>query len=352
LILEPTRELAAQVETQLTSFSKFTPLTSSVLIGGESSVTQEKKLNKGVDAIIATPGRLLDLFDRGHILLTAIEFLVIDEVDRMLDMGFLSDIERVNTLVYRRDQTLMFSATMSKEMRRLANRFLTNPVEVIASPPATTVPQISQYILSTCKYEKRQALTVLIKQQKIDKAIIFCNRKRDIEALVRFLTQKKLQSASLHGDMQQSDRTKTLEEFRSTDNLLLVASDIAGRGLDIQDISHVINFDVPINAEDYVHRIGRTGRAGREGWAFTLVTNDPEDKKNIGKIRKLIKHPISEFQLASVQKSKKPSQKAVTSNKADRSSHSLQDKVKGFGRHTPTFILGPVSRSHAPNDGA
>jgi superfamily II DNA/RNA helicase len=291
LILEPTRELAAQVADAFETYGKHTKLTKALIIGGESMSDQEKALDRGVDVLIATPGRLLDLFERGKILLRDIKVLVIDEADRMLDMGFIPDIERIVTLLPPLRQTLFFSATMPPEIRRLADKFLSSPKEITVARPATTATNIEDFIVPVPgETAKRETLRQLLRSETIKTALIFCNRKRDVDILFKSLTRHGFQAGALHGDMTQDKRTSTLERFRVGEIPILVASDVAARGLDIDDITHVFNFDVPYNAEDYVHRIGRTGRAGRSGRAFTLAT--PEDGRNLGAIERLIRRGI------------------------------------------------------------
>jgi superfamily II DNA/RNA helicase len=286
LIIEPTRELAAQVSTAFETYGKHHKLSMALLIGGESFSDQERKLDRGVDVLIATPGRLLDLFERGKILLSDVKILVIDEADRMLDMGFIPDVERIVGLLPRIRQTLFFSATMPPEIRRLADAFLMNPKEISVAAPASPAALVAQHLVTVQPTDKREALRRLIQSEDVKNAIIFCNRKRDVDILNRSLVKYGLNAAALHGDMPQSKRTETLERFKEGEIRLLVASDVAARGLDIQGMSHVFNFDVPIHAEDYVHRIGRTGRAGRDGRAFTLAT--PEDGRFVAAITKLI----------------------------------------------------------------
>jgi superfamily II DNA/RNA helicase len=286
LILEPTRELAAQVAVAFETYGKKHKLSMALVIGGESMADQERKLDRGVDVLIATPGRLLDLFDRGKILLSDIKILVIDEADRMLDMGFIPDIERIVSMLPKARQTLFFSATMPPEIRRLADAFLTNPKEITVAPPASTAVNVAQHLLMVDELDKRAMLRRLIEQEDVKNAIIFCNRKRDVDILFKSLHKHGFDVVALHGDMAQVKRTETLEKFRANQVRLLVASDVAARGLDIQGLSHVFNFDVPIHAEDYVHRIGRTGRAGNLGRAFTFATAD--DGRNVAAITKLI----------------------------------------------------------------
>ena len=288
LILEPTRELAAQVEDNFNKYGTNHKLNVALLIGGVSFDEQMKKLDRGADVLIATPGRLLDLFERGRILMNGVEILVIDEADRMLDMGFIPDIERIVKMVPFTRQTLFFSATMPPAIEKLAEQFLQNPVPVAVAAAATTSETIEQKLVSAPKkdFEKRAVLRDLIDNaSKLNNAIVFCNRKTGVADVYKSLYKHDYSVGSLHGDMDQKARTDTLTDFRKGDIKILVASDVAARGLDIPDVSHVFNYDVPIHAEDYVHRIGRCGRAGRDGWAFTLIT--PADAKYINAITEL-----------------------------------------------------------------
>ncbi|GAB4191569.1 MAG: DEAD/DEAH box helicase [Thalassobaculales bacterium] len=291
LILEPTRELAAQVAENFDKYGKYHRLTKALLIGGVSFADQEKLIDRGVDVLIATPGRLLDHFERGKILLTDVKILVIDEADRMMDMGFMPDVERIVGLLPPLRQTLFFSATMSPEMRRLANKFLSNPKEVSVAPPATTADTVAQHlVVLPDEDQKREALRRVISAEEVGNALIFCNRKRDVTILHKSLQRHGLDAGALHGDMSQPARMETLAKFKAGEIRLLVCSDVAARGLDISGLSHVFNFDVPFNAEDYVHRIGRTGRAGRKGVAVTLAT--PGDGKYLDAIERLLKKPL------------------------------------------------------------
>ncbi|HEX9535629.1 MAG TPA: DEAD/DEAH box helicase [Stellaceae bacterium] len=290
LILEPTRELATQVAASFELYGKHHRLTMALLIGGESFVDQERKLDRGVDVLIATPGRLLDLYGRGKILLSDTRILVIDEADRMLDMGFIPDVERIVGLLPETRQTLFFSATMPAEIRKLADAFLRNPIEVSVAPPASPAALVVQSLAVVGPQDKREALRRLIRSEDVKNALIFCNRKRDVDILFRSLTRHGFDAAALHGDMPQPKRTETLDRFRNGEIRLLVASDVAARGLDIKGMSHVFCFDVPIHAEDYVHRIGRTGRAGLEGRSFMLAS--PEDGDAVAAIVKLIGREI------------------------------------------------------------
>jgi superfamily II DNA/RNA helicase len=293
LILEPTRELAAQVAESFEKYGKNHKLNVALIIGGVSFDDQNAKLLRGVDVLIATPGRLLDHSERGKLLLSGCELLIIDEADRMLDMGFIPDIERIGKLVPFTRQTLFFTATMPPEIQRIADTFLHNPVRVEVSKPATTASTITQLLVATGRdpAEKRETLRQLIRSAEgFKNAIVFCNRKREVALLHRSLLRHKFNATALHGDMDQAARTAALESFRNGEVTLLVASDVAARGLDIPAVSHIFNFDVPHHPDDYVHRIGRTGRAGLSGTAITLVA--PIDGKAVSAIEKLIGQPI------------------------------------------------------------
>jgi superfamily II DNA/RNA helicase len=293
LVLEPTRELAAQVQEAFERLGRNHRLTIALLIGGVSFDEQNAKIDRGADILIATPGRLLDHVERGKLMLHGIEVLVVDEADRMLDMGFIPDIERICKILPITRQTLFFSATMPPEIQRLTNQFLHNPVEVQAAPPATTAASIIQkavYAPSDDK-EKRDALRRLLREyDNIKNAIVFANRKTTVAVLESSLKKHGFNASALHGDMDQFSRLKTLEAFRNGQITYLIASDVAARGLDIPQVSHVFNFDVPVHSEDYVHRVGRTGRAGREGHAYTLVTF--EEVRALRAIEQLIKRPV------------------------------------------------------------
>jgi superfamily II DNA/RNA helicase len=298
LILEPTRELAAQVSENFEKYGKNNRLTMALIIGGVSFEDQNKKLDRGVDVLIATPGRLLDQIDRGKIMLNGVEILVIDEADRMLDMGFIDDIEKICSRLPPRRQTMLFSATMDAQIERLTKKFLKDPAHVQVSRAASTADTIEQRSVRvpSSPEDKRAALRALIRAEDgLTNAIIFCNRKRDVATLARSLERHGFSAGGLHGDMDQKSRTETLDAFKNNRLTLLVASDVAARGLDIPAVSHVFNFDVPTHAEDYVHRIGRTGRAGRSGVAITLRA--PSDTKYIDAITKLIDKAIPEATL-------------------------------------------------------
>jgi superfamily II DNA/RNA helicase len=295
LILEPTRELAAQVAENFDLYGKNTGLTKALIIGGESMEDQLKLLERGVDVLIATPGRLLDLFERGRIILSDMKLLVIDEADRMMDMGFIPDIEKICKVLPPLRQTLMLSATLPPEIKRLAGQFLMNPKHISVSAPSSTSINVAQHLIIMDERNKREALRHLLRTQNVRNAYIFCNRKRDVAILQRSLERHGFSAVALHGDMVQSARTATLEAFKAERVSLLVCSDVAARGLDVPDVSHVFNFDVPIHAEDYVHRIGRTGRAGRQGATFMLAT--PDEAKYIAAIENMIKQPIPHMTL-------------------------------------------------------
>jgi superfamily II DNA/RNA helicase len=295
LILEPTRELALQVAENFVMYGKYLKLTHALIIGGESMSDQKDVLMRGVDVLIATPGRLIDMFERGGMLLTDTRLLVIDETDRMLDMGFIPDVERIVAMLPTNRQTLFFSATMAPEIRRLADAFLQNPKQISVTKSATVATTITQKITLVAEHDKREALRRLIRSEDVQNALIFCNRKRDVDILHKSLTRHDFSVGALHGDMAQPVRFATLEKFKAGDIRLLCCSDVAARGLDIGGLSHVFNFDVPIHAEDYVHRIGRTGRAGREGRAFMLAT--PDDRMAVEAIQKLTGGTIERMQI-------------------------------------------------------
>ena len=294
LILEPTRELAAQVAENFEVYGKYHKLNKALLVGGESMGDQQRILERGVDVLIATPGRLLDLFERGNILLNDIKILIIDEADRMLDMGFIPDIEKIVSRIPPMRQTLMFSATMPPEIKRLSEKFLNNPKMISVAAAATTAVTVTQNLVWVPSRRKREALDRLIRMEadkgEFKNAFVFCNRKRDIDDLAKWLRQKGYKAAGLHGDMVQAARYEVLGKFKADEINVMVCSDVAARGLDISGVSHVFNYDVPMHADDYVHRIGRTGRAGKEGRAYSLATAD--DEKYVTAIQKLIKKDI------------------------------------------------------------
>ncbi len=370
LILAPTRELAAQVADNFTTYAKDQKLNMALLIGGVAFDPQKQILDRGADVLIATPGRLLDHFERGGLLLTGVEILVIDEADRMLDMGFIPDIERILKLLPPRRQTLFFSATMPDEIVRLVNTFMRDPERIEVSRPATTASTIKQYIVRVADKTpkaKRAALRDAINRDNVKNGIVFCNRKRDVDIVARSLQRHEFSAAPIHGDLAQSERMKTLADFKSGAVRLLVASDVAARGLDIPAVSHVFNFDVPRNADDYVHRIGRTGRAGREGEAVTLVTS--EDRLALEKVVKLIGSEPETLALDGASPAESPAPQAEADTDEDaparsrrrrggRSSRKPEERAEaeprpqsrpreteddavavGFGDHVPDFLL-------------
>jgi superfamily II DNA/RNA helicase len=304
LVLCPTRELAAQVAENFDIYAKHTKLTKALLIGGVSFGEQDKLIDRGVDVLIATPGRLLDHFERGKLLLTGVQIMVVDEADRMLDMGFIPDIERIFQLTPFTRQTLFFSATMAPEIERITNTFLHAPARIEVARQATTSETITQKLVQitparrdqTAK-AKRELLRALISAEgeACTNAIIFCNRKSDVDIVAKSLKTHGFNAAPIHGDLEQSQRMKTLDSFRDGSLQLLIASDVAARGLDIPAVSHVFNYDLPSHAEDYVHRIGRTGRAGRKGTAISLAS--PADEKYLSQIEALVKMEIPRAEL-------------------------------------------------------
>jgi superfamily II DNA/RNA helicase len=395
LVLCPTRELAAQVAENFDTYAKHVKLTKALLIGGVSFKEQDILIDKGVDVLIATPGRLLDHFERGKLILNDVKVMVVDEADRMLDMGFIPDIERIFGLTPFTRQTLFFSATMAPEIERITNMFLSNPERIEVARQATASETIEQAVVmfkgsrrDREASEKRKVLRMLIDGEgdKCTNAIIFCNRKTDVDIVAKSLKKYNYDAAPIHGDLDQSQRTRTLDGFRNGELRFLVASDVAARGLDVPAVSHVFNFDVPSHAEDYVHRIGRTGRAGRAGKAMMICV--PRDERNFDDIEKLIQKTIpridnplagsapAEEAVAEKPKStraprgsKKPKTETATpeatapvevseetqskpkksssgrsrsSSSRSKSSSSREDrggnKVTGLGDHTPSFI--------------
>lgn len=387
LVLAPTRELAAQVAENFEKYGANHKLSMALLIGGVSFGDQDAKLTRGVDVLIATPGRLLDHFERGRLLLNGIEVMVVDEADRMLDMGFIPDIERIFKLTPMTRQTLFFSATMPPEIQRITDQFLHTPVRVEVSKPATTADTITQRIIrvpSKDDRSKRNALRELLRHDDVKNGIIFCNRKSTVDVVAKSLQKHGFNARPIHGDLAQAFRTETLDKFRNDEIQFLVASDVAARGLDIPAVSHVFNYDVPIHSDDYVHRIGRTGRAGRKGAAMMLVT--PADTKYYDAILKTIgaeeikaldfskffeenpggpsgrrsrseapaKKPSrrspkreqadsgSEDQRDATDKQRAPRRKRSDSN-PPRRRESQEENVIGLGDHVPAFITRAVA---------
>lgn len=375
LVLCPTRELAAQVAENFDTYTKHLKLTKALLIGGVSFKEQDALIDRGVDVLIATPGRLLDHFERGKLLLTGVQIMVVDEADRMLDMGFIPDIERIFSLTPFTRQTLFFSATMAPEIERITNTFLSAPVKVEVARQATASETITQELVEfrgsrrdRTASEKRAVLRSMIDREgdTLTNAIIFCNRKTDVDICTKSLKKYGYDAAAIHGDLDQAQRTRTLEAFREGKLRILVASDVAARGLDVPSVSHVFNFDVPGHAEDYVHRIGRTGRAGRTGKAITIC--EKRDEKALVAVEALIQKTITRVEnpLGSskpepkeekpanaekkhVQKTEpkketasedvKPNnERSGHAKRSDRKGGGQEKRVVGFGDHFPSFM--------------
>ncbi len=333
LILEPTRELAAQVAENFENYGKHSKLSMALLIGGVSFSDQEAKLERGVDVLIATPGRLLDHFSRGKLMLNGVQILVVDECDRMLDMGFIPDVESICQKMPQSHQTLFFSATLSKEIKRLTDQFLNDPKLIEVAPPASTAANVTQGVVVVGPREKNKALRSLISAGDLDSAIVFCNRKVDVKSVYTSLRRASIAAGQLHGDMTQTDRMDTLARFKAGEVKVLVASDVAARGLDIPSVSHVFNYDVPHHSEDYVHRIGRTGRAGRSGKAIMLALSS--DAKFIFEIEKLIGRSIERIEVDGIKSralegddNTSVKKKAETSQKSNTPSRSKIDTEK------------------------
>lgn len=380
LVLAPTRELAAQVAENFDAYAKYTKLTKALLIGGVSFKEQDALIDRGVDVLIATPGRLLDHFERGKLLLTGVQIMVVDEADRMLDMGFIPDIERIFNLTPFTRQTLFFSATMAPEIERITNTFLHAPEKIEVARAATTSENISQGVVMFKASrrdregsEKRAILRALIEKEAdaCKNAIIFCNRKVDVDIVAKSMKKYGLDASPIHGDLDQSHRMRTLDGFRDGSLRFLVASDVAARGLDIPDVTHVFNYDVPSHAEDYVHRIGRTGRAGKKG--TTMMICVPRDEKNFADIERLVEMEIPridnpkpakapkaaapkpvETKSAEPKSDDKPKREAKPNRKVDAAEKPVQDNRKprqrggrrndrepivGMGEDAPGFIL-------------
>jgi superfamily II DNA/RNA helicase len=333
LILEPTRELAAQVSESFVKYGKYHKLTQALIIGGVAFGDQDKKLDRGVDVLIATPGRLLDQFERSKLMLSQVQILVIDEADRMLDMGFVPDIERIVKLLPFTRQTLFFSATMPNEVQRLADTFLHNPVRIAVSKPATAATTIEQRLTVIDAQDKREALRRLLRSETVQNAIVFCNRKRDVDIVGKSLMKHGFDAAPIHGDLDQATRTATLDKFRAGGLQILVASDVAARGLDVPTVSHVFNFDVPIHSDDYVHRIGRTGRAGRSGISITLAT--AHDGKHVEAIEKLTGKPIDRFEMEGLEEARRPAREGDSAGDKRERAKKAREKSRKFDRAPP-----------------
>jgi len=382
LILAPTRELAAQVSENFETYGKHLKLTMALLIGGVSFREQDRLLMAGVDVLIATPGRLIDQFERGKLLLNGVETLIIDEADRMLDMGFIPDIEKICRMLPPKRQTLLFSATMPPEITRLSETFQTFPKRVEVSRPAQTAETITQYVVKLADNDdkmRREALRKVIQASEVTNGIVFCNRKREVDLVAKSLAKHGFDAAAIHGDLPQAARTETLERFRNGDLKLLIGSDVAARGLDIPAVSHVFNFAPPPKDEDYIHRIGRTGRAGREGESYTLVA--PQDGKAWASVLKMIRTDVKEFVPQGLggmpkeppeapsepgeNRSRRRGGRSAKPDKAEAAAPPREDSgrnargrkrarnnedglepasepVRGFGDHVPDFLKRPV----------
>lgn len=315
LILSPTRELAAQIQENFALYGKYTGLTSALLVGGDAMGEQTNLLERGVDVLIATPGRLLDHITRGSLLLTAVKILVIDEADRMLDMGFIPDIEKIVGFLPPMRQTMMFTATMPPSIQRIADQFLSNPKQITVSRPSSTATTVTQNIIHTSIKTKSNDLLALLDHIGEQSIVVFCNRKQDVDRVHKTLSQNKFKAVAIHGDLLQSKRYENLNAFKAGTANILVCSDVAARGLDIDDVAYVINYDLPFNPEDYVHRIGRTGRAGKTGKTTALVT--PEQDKHLDAIQKLIQQTLPVMIVPGTQKQQQHSAPAHQDKKPD-----------------------------------
>jgi len=336
LIICPTRELAAQVAENVEEYGKYLKLEMALLIGGVSFAEQDRKLSKGVDILIATPGRLLDQFERGKILMTGVQTLVVDEADRMLDMGFIPDIEKIFKMTPFTRQVLFFSATMPNEIKRLVDQFLHQPVTVQIARQSTAAETVRQRIIrvpSSDSKQKRTALRWIMDKEEVDNGIIFCNRKRDVDIVAKSLSVHGDSAAPIHGDLAQSLRTETLDKFKNGEIKYLVASDVAARGLDVPSVSHVFNYDVPNHSEDYIHRIGRTGRAGREGDTIMLVSR--LDERNYQDILNLLKvDSIEEIEVPGIEDFPKDGGRKKSRGRKDNHKGRRGDKGSDRKRHT------------------
>lgn len=352
IILEPTRELAAQVEENILKYAGDTSLSTVLLVGGEIVTSQERKLKKGVDIIIATPGRIIDMFDRGKVIFTDIKAVIIDEADRMLDMGFMPDVDRILSMLPKLRQTLLFSATVAKEIKHISTRYQLNPKQITVTRPAKTAETIDQHIVKAQPRNKRKILRkILSTHPSQEPIIVFCNRKRDVDIVTKSLCNHGYLAQAFHGDMTQHARNETLEKFKKSEFKILVTSDIAARGIDVSDVSLVVNFDLPVNNEDYVHRIGRTGRAGKLGKAITFVM--PSEDKKLKRLEYLIKKSITNLDIVVEEDitEEATEKKKLPSSRTTRPVRELREPtvpIIGFGDFIPAFMLiDPYSRMHA-----
>jgi superfamily II DNA/RNA helicase len=348
LIIAPTRELADQVAQNFIKYGKNHNLSMALLIGGVGFGDQDKALEKGVDVLIATPGRLLDQFERGKILLSGVDILVIDEADRMLDMGFIPDVERICGLLSPNRQTLLFSATMPPPVKKLADRFMRDPKMIEVARQSSVGTNIAQSLVMTDARGKGEVLRELMRGEEVSSAIVFCNRKKDVKVLIESLKRHGFRAGQIHGDMEQRDRLATLEDFKADRINILVASDVAARGLDIKGVSHVFNFDVPWNAEDYVHRIGRTGRAGRSGTAITLATS--ADRELVETIEKLTQTKIERRGTSPAAGSERAAEPAVESSREPKERKERKPRPKKSAAKTPSKPPREAPRSEPERD--
>ena len=357
LVLTPTRELAAQVKDSMSTYGKYLQLRSAAVFGGVNIRPQKKKLRQGVDVLVATPGRLLDLYQQDAICFDDLEILVLDEADRMLDMGFIHDIKRIMALLPKRRQNLMFSATFSKEVRQLAKGIINNPVEIDVAPRNSTVEIISQKVHPVDKARKAELLSHLIRSENLYQVLVFSRTRHGVDKLVKRLSRDNIQALAIHGDKSQSQRARALGQFKRNEIQVLVATDIAARGIDIDQLSHVVNFDLPNVPEDYVHRIGRTGRAGAKGAAISLVSAD--ETKQLQDIERLIKRKIEREEIESFEpghvvpgsvstKSRQPGARAnprrKNSSKGKRQASSKKNKKSSYAKS------GTGARNNSPGN--
>ena len=319
LILAPTRELAMQVSEEFNRINKYTKLQMALLIGGVSFVEQDNKLSKGVDVLVATPGRLIDHIERGKVIIKDVKFLIIDEADRMLDMGFIPDVIKINKLLPKIRQTLFFSATLSNEIRNIGKDLLINPKEITIDNYSSTSENIVSLFIKTNNRNKMNDLKTLLHIEAVKSAVVFCNKKTVIDKLNKFLQKNNFKTVCLHGNLDQNLRIESLNKFKDRSAQILIASDVAARGIDIDGLSHVFNFDVPNNPEDYVHRIGRTGRAGKKGKAYTIF--EKNDEKNVFLIEKFIKKKLNKISIDDFISSHKPFNKKLTQPNNTKGKH-------------------------------
>lgn len=352
VILTPTRELAAQVEENIIQYAANSSLSTVLLVGGEIVTSQERKLKRGVDIIVATPGRLIDMFERGRVVLTDIKIAVIDEADRMLDMGFMPDVDRILEMLPKLRQTLLFSATIAKEIQRISSQYQINPKQITVTRPSKTADTIDQHVVHVDTMNKRKVMRKLLSEHpENEPTIVFCNRKKDVDIVTRSLCRHGYAAQAFHGDLSQHARNEALDNFKKGESRILVTSDVAARGIDVSGVTLVINFDMPVNNEDYVHRIGRTGRAGNVGKAVTFVTNS--EKQKLKRLEQLIKKTISpltiEIQEEIAEKEKPQRAKTATTRLfKDEELPITTGPIIGFGDFIPAFMLiDPYSKMNA-----